>query len=160
MLTRKELSDALGISRQSLNQWEHDGANIEEVLALPLDEAVGWLKLWREDNRRPRFQKEGIEPNGNGSLQERLLAAQISKTREEAEAKAIKNAERRRELLDAEEVELGMSELTGMVRSELEAMPEKAIQSLPAEVKGTVLEALQNEIHLLLTRMSQWRLSE
>lgn len=159
MLTRKELADALGVSRQALNQWEREGADVAGALNLPLDEAVQWIKWWREDNKRPTY-KEATEPKADGTPQERLLAAQIRKTNAEAEAKELKNAIARGELYDAPEVEQSASLFTSMIRNRMEGWPQKLAMEWPAEFRVLASELLTQEVHLLLQEMSQWKVGE
>src|SRR5688572_456356 len=103
-LTRNELAAALEVDRKTLNDWErHDKAPVRRALAMPLEAAVALLTKWRMDNKRPRYWSEA-EADQDGTLQERLLAAQIRKNNAEAEAKELKNSQSRGELWDADAV--------------------------------------------------------
>lgn len=157
MLTKKELAEALGVSRVALNQWEREGAPVESVLERPVEEAVAALKGWRATHKRPRF-RDSVEPDADGDLQQQLLAAQVREKNAAAAEKEIKNAIRLGELYDAQDVELQVSELCGLIRTRLESIPSELESEWPAEVRAQVTQRMADKIHLILTEMSQWRL--
>jgi transcriptional regulator with XRE-family HTH domain len=150
MPTKKQIADALGISRQALNQWERDGANVDEVLALPIDEAVAWLKMWREDNKRPTY-KDG------GTLQEKLLTAQIRKNNADAEAKELKNAELEGVLVDRSEVVDEFAEFLSTAKPLLEGMVDDIAKESPEEIRVVARQIAKNASDRFLRTLAAWK---
>ncbi len=148
----------MGVDRKTLNDWERlKSAPVKEALAMELTEAVAFLDSWRRNNVKPRYWSEA-EADEDGTLQERLIAAQIRNQNAQAKAKEIKNAERLGELYESADVELQVAELTAMIRGELEGWPDQDQNEWPAECREIVTERLKVRIELLLRRMSQWRM--
>lgn len=154
-LQRKDIAAAIGVSVQSLATWEREGAPVAEIVNETLEDAVEYLKDWRDTHKRPRFNNV---TSADGGLEEQLLAAQVREKNAAADAKEIANVKRRGELYEADDVNLQVAELCGMIRSELQSIPQQLENEWPAEVRGLVTETMAERIHLILTRMSQWRL--
>jgi phage terminase Nu1 subunit (DNA packaging protein) len=146
------------VDRKTLNDWERKkNSPIAAALAMPLADAVAFLESWRRNNVKPRYWSEA-EADEDGTLQGRLLAAQIRNQNAQAKAKEIKNAERLGELYEAADVELQVAELTAMIRGELESWADHLQNEWPAECRETVTERIKANTELLLRRMSQWRM--
>jgi phage terminase Nu1 subunit (DNA packaging protein) len=159
VLTQNELAKALNVSRQTLCDWREAGAPIAEACKLSVPEAISLLDGWRKNNKRPRFWSEA-EADADGTLQERLMAAQIRKHLADAEAKELKNAVLRGELVQRDDAQLALNQICNLVRVELEGWPDSLQNEWPAEVRGLVTERLDDKVRILLTKLSQTRLED
>jgi len=138
----RKLALDLGTSRQTLYTWQKEGC--------PLDQGLEAVKEWRNKHKT----------NGEEATHyARLQAAKERKLLAEALAKETENLRRAGQYYRAEDVELAAIELTSIIRNRLEAAPNEIVQELPVEVRQTILELLQNKVHLILTEMSSWRLT-
>ena len=142
-----ELAAAIGVSRQQLHGYIKRGCPTDSPEA---------VRAWRLDNVQRR---RGVSPEAGESLQAKLLQAQIDKATQEARAKRLKNDLLSGQLYDAQDVERDVAELTGLIRSRLEAIPDELVMEFAPEHRATYQQRLEEKIRLVLTEMSQWRLS-
>ena len=132
-LTRNELADALKVDRKTLNDWERkDSAPVAKWLELPIAEAVAAATEWRQANKRPRYWSEA-DADADGTLQERLIAAQTRKANADADAKELKNRKERGLLVDQEDAAQQVAEILTVLNARLEQIPDELRKELPAE---------------------------
>lgn len=154
-LTETQLALACGIDYRTLLGYRHRGCTAtapEEVLA------------WREENVGYGRPTRGERANGavksgdDEDLKEENLRKKNRQLDLENEEKELDLAERKRQLLDATDVELKVSELTGMIRARLESIAHELEPEWSPEYRAFVTERLTDKHKLVLTEMSQWRL--
>jgi phage terminase Nu1 subunit (DNA packaging protein) len=148
-LLRKELAKALNVSVMALNTWEREGAPVEDVLNEKLEDAVAYLSDWRAENKRARFQ-DGVEADSDGSLQQRLLAAQIRDKLAAARAKEIANEVRLGELIEKEEVSQQVVLTMSVLNARIEQLTDEIRKELPADCREAVAQRVDGLLHLAL----------
>ena len=136
------LAIGVGVSRRTMHDWIARGCPRGPVKA---------IEAWRAANIRTR------EPAAEGSAEEERVA-RIRKLNADSLARELKNAKERKEIYLAADVETNVAELTGMIRTRLESIPDELQTEWPPECRQLVTERLSECIALILTSMSQWRL--
>lgn len=156
-MTPTELADALGRTEQTITGYIRRGMPCETV-----EQAREWILANIRNNGPPTIGERaaGITSRtiDRKDLDEEEQRAKIAKTWEEERAKRLKNDQLEGRLYDADDVELNVAELTGMIRGELESWPDHLQNEWPAELRGLATELLKHKVELLLRRMSQWRM--
>ncbi len=148
-MTKKELADALKVSRVALNQWERDGAPVEDLLDWSVEDAVAYLKEWRGTHRRPRYQDD-IKPDEDGDLQQQFLSAQVREKNAAAAAKEIANEVRIGELMGKEEVAQQLVMAMSVLTSRVEQLVDEVRKELPADCRDAVAQRVDGLLHLAL----------
>lgn len=149
MLTKKELAEALKVSRVALNQWERDGAPVGEVLEWSIEDAAAYLKEWRGQHKRPRYQDD-VQPDEDGDLAQQLLAAQVREKNAAAAAKEISNEVRLGELIEKEDTAQQIVLSMSILSARLEAIPDELRKELPAELRESTAQFVEHKIFLAL----------
>lgn len=121
-----------------------------------MDGSIEDVQAWRKNHKLPR---RGVKRVGDGSMQDQLLAAQITKVEEEARHKRMKNDELAGKLYNADDVERDVAELTSYIRCRLEDIPDELSMEFPENIRWQLTLRLKDRIALILTKMSQFRLS-
>jgi len=153
-MSRAALAVASGITYPTLLKYcqrGFKGTTPEEVQAYR-DEHVGYGRK----SVREREDEDDEEPN---DLDRQEQLAKIEAKQEEARHRRIQN-----DILEGETgyraaFEQGASELVNLIRARLELIPDECSAEAPAEFRIQERERLADKIHLILTEMSQWKLT-
>jgi phage terminase Nu1 subunit (DNA packaging protein) len=159
LVTVDELMEALGRSERTVTGYIRRGMPTDSV-----EVASQWVADNINNNGPPTIgeRKAGLTSRRipKNELDEEEQRARIRKLDAEGAAKELANAVKRGELMNTDDANLSVSELCLMVKARLEAIPEKVTTDCPAEMRPALLQRWSDEIHLILTEMSQWRLSQ
>jgi len=142
-------AESLGITTQCLGRWKRAGC--------PVDRGPRAIRAWRDKNVRPQHGGHSSKTKPRDSIQERLLLAQCAKAEEQVRAERIANDRAEGVVVRVEDAVLEVAELCGMVRDQITGWPESIVSEMPQEVRSHVHDLLTDQVHLLLTRMSQYR---
>ena len=157
-LTDGAIAKRLGITAATLAYYRKRGCRAKSVAGV-----AAWREANVAKNGPPtlRDRAKGVRPKteGDAGLSIEELRAKIRKLTAEAEERELKNAQRRGELYEADDVERDVAELTGMIRTRLESIPDELTQELPPEIRQTATQLWKDRINLILTAMAHWRLS-
>ncbi len=148
MLKKSEIAKALGISRQALSQWSKVGCPVSDVLGWPLKDAVQYLRMWREDNKRPPGKAPAEATDG--TLQQRLIESQIAKNNEDTRTKRLKNEEREGLLVDQQNAAQQMAEALTIMKARLETLADWIRREASADERERLAAGLDEQIHLAL----------
>ncbi len=144
------LSDAVGVSRQRINQLVKDGIVVRE----PGNPSGAVLLVESLKNIfQARAQAQGVEPDEEGIdiNQER---AKFERARRQLEELKVDKATRR--VYDAKTVELFMTEELATLRTQLLGLPSKLAPILEGKGKDEIYAVIEREIEEKLAELSEY----
>ncbi len=152
--TETAIAAELGITYHTLRSYRRRGCTAE---------TAGEVAAWRDENigyGRPTLgeRKNGSFKDGQ-DLDEQEQRAKIAAKEEEARHRRIQNDILEAKLYDADDVEQSVAELTSLIRHRIETIPDELQTELPPEIRLAITERLRDKIYLILTEMSQWKLT-
>lgn len=144
--TIEEVARQLGVTRQTLHQWQREGCPTHSAEA---------AREWRNLNKRPRYG--GPQANVqrvDGDVQQAILLGQAVKIREEGRAKKLKNDILEGKLVYRDDAQQTMNAICALVRTRVEAWPDRLYMEWPAEIRDSITVRLRDEVRLLLTEIA------
>ena len=139
--TADDLAAHFGKSRQTIHEWRRRPN-------YPRNGTLKEVEEWVVANIKT---PTGSEPS---PLQQQLLEEKIRDTREAADKKALANAVKRGELIDAEDAARQLAIVMHVLRSRLEQIPDEARKEMPVEIRDAVAERVGDLIFLALKEVA------
>ena len=143
-----DLSRKLRVSRQTLYNWRDEGC--------PLDEGEEAVMAWVAARKQLKEQ----ESEEADDLKERKLRAECAKLEAEAEAKELKNAIARGEVMNTDTTMQAVRSMIAVVKIRFEDIPLRLQMEFPPDSRDYWTERLADEIRLALVEMSQQKIEE
>jgi len=158
MISKQRLADALGVTPRTIAEYIRRGCPTSSV-----KEAKAWRQRNIAAHHPPTIgERAAGKPPASADRQElkrRLSRAKIRRDDAIAESLRLKNAETRGELVNADEVEHEVAELTGLIRLRLESWPQELQTEWPLELQQLVTDRLADKVRALLIELAGIRLT-
>lgn len=151
-LNKKRMAESLGISVQAFDKW-----GVEPVAKIGRESFYDVRSV--VDNRlqhqsgKQQLGGEDIDP----LAEQKLLQERLRLTREQADAQAMRNEVKRRNLVPVEFVTFALSRITSLIGSTLDTVHTKVKRKHP-DIEPRHLEAVQREV--AVTRNETAKLNE
>lgn len=151
-LNKKRMAESLGISVQAFDKWGVEpAAKIGRESFYDVRSVVD--NRLQHQSGKQQLDGEGIDP----LAEQKLLQERLRLTREQADAQAMRNEVKRRNLVPVEFVTFALSRITSLIGSTLDTVHTKVKRKHP-DIEPRHLEAVQREV--AVTRNETAKLNE
>jgi len=148
--TKSDAAQLLGVTTRTVSDWQayadfpgRPGRKGRRDAYYPIEA----IQAWRENT----FAKA---EDGNDTPE--LVRARAEQLAESTRGRRLKNDALEGKLLPADLVERSAAELTGRIRTRLEAIPDETEMMFPVDLRLDIKTELENKIYAILLEMSQW----
>lgn len=151
-LNKKRMAESLGISVQAFDKWD-----VQPVQRIGR-EAFYDVKTVLENRLQHQSGKQQLgEADKDPLIEYKTAVERLRLTREQADAQAMRNEVKRRNLVPVEFVTFALSRITSLIGSTLDTVHTKVKRKHP-DIETRHLEAVQREV--AVTRNEAARLNE
>jgi phage terminase Nu1 subunit (DNA packaging protein) len=153
--TLEEIAHHFGVTRQTVYEWQRS--------KMPKKTAKGFsvaaIEKWRAERLASAANRQRGAPKSKETtdLQEQKLKAEISKIRQDAIGKKLKNDVACRKLVDADDVSQWIATNFLRIKQRLESLPDEMQVLFPSEYRPEAHDAMERYVFELLTEISGWQ---